>query len=162
MKKYEAVIILNPNLSPKVETFTKDFEKLLSSNSFNIVKYEDVGRRQLAYSINNHNKGHYLIFNIEGDPIKLIEIENKIKYDESIIRHLFITVKKHSGEDSQLLVDSKNIKAEDEEIHNKKVAEEPEVTKPIYNTESEEVDSKADFKEKAESEEVKSEEDKDE
>ena len=94
--------------------------------------------------------------------MKLIEIENKIKYDESIIRHLFITVKKHSGEDSQLLVDSKNIKAEDEEIHNKKVAEEPEVTKPIYNTESEEVDSKEDFKEKAELEEVKSEEDKDE
>ena len=102
MKKYEAVIILNPNLSPKVETFTKNFEKLLNSNSFNIVKYEDVGRRQLAYSINNHNKGHYLLFNIEGDPIKLIEIENKIKYDESIIRHIFITVKKHSGEDSQL------------------------------------------------------------
>ena len=96
MKKYEAVIILNPNLSSKVETFTKDFENYLNSNSFNIVKYEDVGRRQLAYSINNHNKGHYLLFNIEGDPIQLIEIENKIKYDESIIRHLFIAVKEHS------------------------------------------------------------------
>ena len=162
MKKYEAVIILNPNLSSKVTTFTKDFEKLLNSNSFNIVKYEDVGRRQLAYSINNHNKGHYLLFNIEGDSVKLIEIENKIKYNESIIRHLFISVKEHSGEDSQLLVDSKNIKAEDEEIHNKKVEEEPEVTKPIYNTESKEVDSQEDFKEKVESEEAKSEEDKDE
>ena len=29
MKKYEAVIILNPNLSSKVDTFIKDFEKLL-------------------------------------------------------------------------------------------------------------------------------------
>ena len=162
MKKYEAAIILNPNLSSKTDIFIKDFEKLLNSNSFNIIKYEDIGRRQLAYSINNHNKGHYLLFNIEGDPMKLIEIENKIKYDESIIRHLFISVKEHSGEDSQLLVDSKNIKAEDEEIHNKKVEEEPEVTKPIYNTESEEVDSQEEFKEKAESEEAKSEEDKDE
>ena len=53
-------------------------------------------------------------------------------------------------------------KAEDEEIHNKKVEEEPEVTKPIYNTESKEVDSQEDFKEKVESEEAKSEEDKDE
>ena len=100
MKKYEAVIILNPNLSSKVDTFTKDFEKLLSSNSFNVVKYEDVGRRQLAYSINNHNKGHYLLFNIEGDSEKLIEIENKIKYNESIIRHLFISVKEHLGEEN--------------------------------------------------------------
>ena len=116
MKKYEAVIILNPNLSSKADDFIKDFKKLLEANTFNIVKQEDVGRRQLSYSINNHNKGHYLLFNIEGDPSKLIEIENKIKYNESIIRHLFISVKIHSGEDSQLLLDSKNKKNESEEV----------------------------------------------
>ena len=116
MKKYEAVIILNPNLSSKADDFIKDFKKLLEANTFNIVKQEDVGRRQLSYSINNHNKGHYLLFNIEGDPSKLIEIENKIKYNESIIRHLFISVKIHSGEDSQLLLDSKNKKNEPEEV----------------------------------------------
>ena len=116
MKKYEAVIILNPNLSSKADDFIKDFKKLLEANTFNIVKKEDVGRRQLSYSINNHNKGHYLLFNIEGDPSKLIEIENKIKYNESIIRHLFISVKIHSGEDSQLLLDSKNKKNEPEEV----------------------------------------------
>ena len=115
MKKYEAVIILNPNLSSKASDFEKDFEKLLKSNSFSIQKKEDVGRRQLAYSINNHNKGHYLIFNIEGDASKLIDIENKIKYNESIIRHLFISVKEHNGEDSQLLQDSKNKKNDSEE-----------------------------------------------
>ena len=116
MKKYEAVIILNPNLSSKADDFIKDFKNLLEANTFNIVKQEDVGRRQLSYSINNHNKGHYLLFNIEGDPSKLIEIENKIKYNESIIRHLFISVKIHSGEDSQLLLDSKNKKNEPEEV----------------------------------------------
>ena len=110
MKKYEAVIILNPNLSSKVESFTADFKKLLKDNNFNSLKCEDVGRRQLAYSINNHNKGHYLIFNLEGEPTSLIDIENKIKYNESIIRHLFVVVKNHLGEDSQLLVDSKNKK----------------------------------------------------
>ena len=119
MKKYEAVIILNPNLSSKVDSFIKDFEKLLKANTFNIKKMEDIGRRQLSYSINNHNKGHYLIFNIEGNAENIIDIENKIKYNESIIRHLFISVKEHDGEDSQLLVDSRNKKSEseDEEIN---------------------------------------------
>ena len=112
MNKYEAVIILNPNLSNKLESFMKDFDSLLSDNSFNIIKTEDVGRRQLAYSINNHNKGHYLLFNLEGDPSKLIDIENKIKYNDSIIRHLFIVVKEHNGEDSHLLVESKTKKKE--------------------------------------------------
>ena len=115
MKKYEAVIILNPNLSSKVDSFIKDFEKLLKANTFNIKKMEDIGRRQLSYSINNHNKGHYLIFNIEGNAENIIDIENKIKYNESIIRHLFISVKEHDGEDSQLLVDSKNKKSESED-----------------------------------------------
>ena len=129
MKKYEAVIILNPNLSSKVDEFKKDFEKLLADNSFKIVKTEDVGRRQLAYSIANHNKGHYLLFNLEGDPSKLLEIETKIKYNESIIRHLFLVVKEHSGEDSSLFIESKNKKPEPVEVEEKKVVEKVE-TKP--------------------------------
>ena len=116
MKKYEAVIILNPNLSSKVDEFKKDFEKLLSDNSFIIAKTEDIGRKQLAYSINNHNKGHYILFNLEGDPSKLIELETKIKYNESIIRHLFIVVKEHQGEDSSLFTESKNKKSDPVDI----------------------------------------------
>ena len=120
MKKYEAVIVLNPNLSSKVDNFKKDFEKLLKDNSFNIVKTEDIGRRQLAYSIANHNKGHYILFNLEGDPSKLLEIETKIKYNESIIRHLFLVVKEHNGEDSSLFVESKNKKPEASEVEKDK------------------------------------------
>ena len=116
MKKYEAVIILNPNLSSKVDEFKKDFEKLLSDNSFIIAKTEDIGRKQLAYSINNHNKGHYILFNLEGDPSKLLELETKIKYNESIIRHLFIVVKEHQGEDSSLFTESKNKKSDPVDI----------------------------------------------
>jgi small subunit ribosomal protein S6 len=132
MKKYEAVIILNPNLSSKVDEFKKDFEKLLTDNSFKIVKTEDVGRRQLAYSIANHNKGHYILFNLEGDPSKLLEIETKIKYNESIIRHLFLVVKEHKGEDSSLLIESKNKKPEPVEIEEKK---EVKSDKPMVNEE---------------------------
>ena len=142
MKKYEAVIILNPNLSSKVDTFLKDFEKLLGESSFSIIKVEDIGRRQLSYSINNHNKGHYLIFNIEGDSIKLIDIENKIKYNESIIRHLFIAVKEHSGEDSQLFIDSKNKSSEGDDDKGK-------FAKEKVNTEKVKEPVKEEIKEKS-------------
>ena len=168
MKKYEAVIILNPNLSSKVDAFAKDFEKLLKEHSFSINKVEDIGRRQLSYSIQNHNKGHYMIFNIEGDSLQLIDIENKIKYNESIIRHLFISVKEHSGEDSQLLIDSKNKKSEPEdsidEVDEKKVSG----VKAKIEEDIEEKKSEKDNKEKDEenlneiTEENSKEEDKDE
>ena len=142
MKKYEAVIILNPNLSSKVDTFLKDFEKLLGESSFSILKVEDIGRRQLSYSINNHNKGHYLIFNIEGDSIKLIDIENKIKYNESIIRHMFIAVKEHSGEDSQLLIDSKNKSSESDDDKGK-FAKEKVNTEKVKEPVKEEIEEKS-------------------
>ena len=139
MKKYEAVIVLNPNLSSKVDNFKKDFEKLLKDNSFNIVKTEDIGRRQLAYSIANHNKGHYILFNLEGDPSKLIEIETKIKYNESIIRHLFLVVKEHNGEDSSLFVESKNKKPEASEVEKDRedVKKDPEPLKGDVEDKSE-------------------------
>jgi small subunit ribosomal protein S6 len=127
MKKYEAVLILNPNLSAKVNSFLKEFESILKKNSFSIKKTEDIGRRQLSYSINNHNKGHYVIFNIEGDASRLIDIENKIKFNELIIRHLFIAVKEHQVEDSELLLDAKNKKSDvkdiDEKEHSQKEKE---------------------------------------
>ena len=120
MKKYEAVLILNPNLSSKVDEFKTEFNKLLSENSFKVTKLEDIGRRQLAYSINNHNKGHYLLMNLEGDPSKLLEIETKIKYNESIIRHIILVVTSHSEEESVLMVESKNKRSDINETSQRK------------------------------------------
>ena len=122
MKKYEAVIILNPNLSSKVDIFIKDFTKLLLDNSFKIFKSEDIGRKQLAYSINNHNKGHYLIFSIEGNSLELINIENKIKYDDSIVRHLFISVKEHNENNSSLFTESMKKQKEQNENYEEKAS----------------------------------------
>ena len=106
MNNYETILIINPNLSSKVGDFQKKFEKLLSDNSFEVKKVEDIGRRQLAYSINNHHKGNYLLYRMQGDPHNIAEIETKIKYDEAIIRHLILAVKDLSGEDSVLLTEA--------------------------------------------------------
>ena len=102
-----------------------------------------------------------MLFNIEGDPSKLIEIENKIKYDESIIRHLFVSVKNHSGEDSQLLLDSKNKKNEAEDV----VEKEPKVKQPKEDK-KENLDNNKDVKpedsESKEDDKIEEKEDKDE
>ena len=90
------------------------------------------------------------------------EIENKIKYNESIIRHLFISVKEHLGEDSQLLMDSKNRKTETEEIENDKVEKKSEVIETTDNAEDEETNTKEELVEQKESTEAKLEEDKNE
>jgi small subunit ribosomal protein S6 len=144
MNNYETILIINPNLSSKVADFQKKFEKLLTDNSFEIKKVEDIGRRQLAYSINNHHKGHYLLYRMQGDPKNISEIETKIKYDEAIIRHLILAVKDLSGEDSVLLteaLESKNKKSESTEESDKVIKKDKKLEKS-----TEEVSDKEDSK----------------
>ena len=122
MNNYELILILNPDLSSKFDDFQLKFEKTLSDIGFKINKFENIGRRQLAYSIINHNKGHYVIFQIEGPSEAAIEIESKLKYDTSVIRHLLLRVDEPSMEDSLLLLDSKELKrsAQDDEQKSQK------------------------------------------
>ena len=129
MNNYELVLILNPDLSTKFDTFQKKFEKILNDINFKINKLENIGRRQLAYSIFNHNKGHYVIFQIEGPSEAALELESKLKYDTAVIRHLLLKVDAPSLEDSFLLLESKEAKKspQDEEEIQDKLLKNPEM-----------------------------------
>ena len=115
MNNYELTLILNPDLSTKFDDFQTKFEKTLTDIKFKINKLENIGRRQLAYSILNHNKGHYAIFQIEGPSESALELESKLKYDTSVIRHLMLKVDYPSLEDSLLLVESREAKKSPQE-----------------------------------------------
>ena len=115
MNNYELTLILNPDLSTKFDDFQTNFEKTLTGINFKINKLENIGRRQLAYSILNHNKGHYAIFQIEGPAEAALELESKLKYDTSVIRHLLLKVDSPSLEDSLLLVESREAKKSHQE-----------------------------------------------
>ena len=110
MNNYELTLILNPDLSTKFDAFQTKFEKTLTDADFKINKLENIGRRQLAYSILNHNKGHYAIFQIEGPSEAALELESKLKYDTSVIRHLLLKVNSPSLDDSFLFLESKELK----------------------------------------------------
>ena len=123
MNNYELTLILNPDLSTKFDAFQTKFEKTLTDSDFKINKLENIGRRQLAYSILNHNKGHYAIFQIEGPSEAALELESKLKYDASVIRHLLLKVNTPSLDDSFLLLESKEVKktSKDDEENQEKL-----------------------------------------
>jgi small subunit ribosomal protein S6 len=116
MNNYELTLILNPDLSSNFDEFEVKFSKVLSDTGFETKKLENIGRRQLAYSILNHNKGHYAIYQLEGPAAGAIELETKLKYDTSVIRHLMLKVDTLSLEDSLLMIESREAKKAPEEI----------------------------------------------
>ena len=142
MQNYEIALIINPDLSKDIDKFFTSFEKLLSDNNFSISRLDDVGRRKLAYSIDDHNKGHYLFYYVEGNPESVSEIENKIKFNDMIIRHLFMKTNNVPDFESVLREDSKN-----EEDKPKKATKSPdkkEDTKQGDDKKSDEANETAD------------------
>ena len=145
MNNYELTLILNPDLSTKFDIFQTKFEKTLTGINFKINKLENIGRRQLAYSILNHNKGHYAIFQIEGPSEAAIELEAKLKYDTAVIRHLLLKVDTPSLEDSLLLLETKEAKKNsqaEEENQDKIKSNSEENTDNISNDDSSSKESK--------------------
>ena len=106
MQNYEIALIVTPDMSSDIEGFKKEFEGLLSSLDFNVVNVNDTGRRQLAYTIEDHNKGHYIFYFVEGNPENLSELESKVKFNEVIIRHLVLKLKNFSDIEFNLAVKS--------------------------------------------------------
>ena len=91
MKKYETVIILNPNLTKNklIETFNNVENKI--KEYAKITQKDDLGVKKLAYEIAKNKEGHYVVYqfeNIKENAVK--EIERFYRITDEIIK--FITV----------------------------------------------------------------------
>ena len=83
MRHYEVVFIVHPDQSEQVPAMIERYQTLLKTNSGNIHRLEDWGRRQLAYPIQKIHKAHYVLMNIECDQKKLAAKLIRVpKFDE--------------------------------------------------------------------------------
>jgi small subunit ribosomal protein S6 len=95
MRHYEIMFIVHPDQSEQVPAMVERYEGIISKHNGVIHRKEDLGRRQLAYPINDVHKAHYILMNIECNKETLDEIKNAFKFNDAILRHL-ITVQKHA------------------------------------------------------------------
>jgi len=94
MAFYENTIVLKQDLAEKELKSIKDkYDSLINTNG-KVVKVEEWGLLNLANKIKNYKKGFYIHYKFEGNKETLNQIQNKIKLDSSIIRHLTVKYKK--------------------------------------------------------------------
>ena len=95
MAIYECVYIARQELTAaQAEQLSKDFTKIVSSNSGEIKKQEYWGLRNLAYKIRKNRKGHYTMFHIEAPASAIEELERNMRLNEDILRYLTIKIDK--------------------------------------------------------------------
>ena len=89
------MFLVHPDQSEQVPAMVERYEGIISKHQGLVHRKEDLGRRQLAYPINDVHKAHYILLNIECNQEALDEIKNAFKFNDAIIRNL-ITVQKEA------------------------------------------------------------------
>ena len=84
------MLLLNPNTMDEVDDFIDGLKKLITDNKGDLVDTKLLGKRQLAYPINNMNYANYvhLVVNVEPETLDLLE--EKFRYDQNVFRHLTV------------------------------------------------------------------------
>jgi small subunit ribosomal protein S6 len=94
MRHYEICFIVHPDQSEQVPAMIERYKTLISGQGGQVHRVEDWGRRQLAYPIDKLVKAHYVLMNIECGKATLDEIENGFRYNDAVLRHLTVGMKK--------------------------------------------------------------------
>ena len=108
MSKFEAVILLSPDLSSEnLKKQENSFEKLLIGSNGSIFSKEDWGLRDLNYKIKNFKKAFYKFYQLEIKGSEIQHIKKNINQNEQIIRHLLVKVQNHEKLPTKLLKEEK-------------------------------------------------------
>lgn len=90
MRHYEVLLLIHPDQSEQVPAMIDRYKSMIENGKGTIHRYEDWGRRQLAYQINKLHKAHYILLNIECSQSVLDELENGFRFNDAVIRNMVI------------------------------------------------------------------------
>ena len=65
-------------------------QKVISDNKGELTDTKILGKRQLAYPINNMNFANYVHLDLKIDKKTLQALEEKFKFDQDVYRHLTV------------------------------------------------------------------------
>lgn len=90
--KYELMVIINSEIGQDaVKKKLSSIKKELEENGE--VFFEDLwGERDLGYPMKKKTRGYYAVFNFYQDGSKINELNNSLRLDNEVIRHMVITL----------------------------------------------------------------------
>lgn len=94
MRHYEMVLIVHPDQSEQVPAMLERYKAMIDAQQGKVHRVEDWGRRQLAYPIQKMAKAHYVLMNIEVGKPALDELEHAFRFNDAVLRHLIVSMKK--------------------------------------------------------------------
>ncbi len=92
MRDYELTVLLQPGLSEKeLDKEVKALSDSLEKASVKIQKKKDPVKKSLAYEIKKQREAFYVYFELENDPAKASDVDQKLRLAENVIRYLYVS-----------------------------------------------------------------------
>lgn len=123
MRHYEIVLIIHPDQSDQAPTMVKRYKTMVKEGGGEVHRFEDWGRRQLAYPIDKVHKGHYLLFNIECGKETIEELKTAFRYNDAVIRNLILIRDEAITEPSPMMQEATQKRAREVETRAAEVAD---------------------------------------
>ena len=93
MQNYELAFIVRPTIDDEgVTSVVEKVSQFVKTTSGEVASVDVWGRRTLAYPINNHREGIYVLFQAKMPPTAPPQLERNLKLSEDIIRYTLINV----------------------------------------------------------------------
>ena len=103
MRHYEIVFLVHPDQSEQVPAMVDRYKKIVTARGGHVHRFEDWGRRQLAYPINKIHKAHYVLMNVECDKEAYDEICSNFRFNDAVIRNFILVRDKAVTEPSPMM-----------------------------------------------------------
>ena len=95
MSIYESIFIINPNITDdETAGIIKKMQDVVAKQGGEMVKFEDWGKKKLAYEIKKQKRGHYVFFQIKAASQVISELERTFKLTDQVIKYLTIKLEK--------------------------------------------------------------------
>ena len=91
MRKYELMTIF-PLEEEKSKAAIEETKKVLANFGAEILSEEPYGDRDLTYTVKKQNRGKFILFNINANPAKIVEIDEQFKLIQDLLKFLFVRV----------------------------------------------------------------------
>lgn len=95
MRKYEIMYIMRPSLEDEAKkALITRFDEILTSNGAEIIESKEMGKRRLAYEIDELREGFYQLVTANAGTEAINEFNRLANINEDIIRHMAIRLDK--------------------------------------------------------------------
>lgn len=87
MRHYELMVILDPSMDERnVAPSLENFLTVVRNDGGSVEKVDVWGRRRLAYEINKHAEGIYVVLDINSESGTVKELDRQLNLNETILR----------------------------------------------------------------------------